>query len=426
MKTSFLNNFILVLTEILFGSLLICLLYTITGHSFSLWSLYAILVPAAVLFLWLLEKEQNKANTLYLVTVLPYMLVAGSLLGFSFVLLLILSIVLFWRTTVNVKNSDSEQTGFWLLMSFLLGTILLFVAQLETTADSTQVVTILILQLAVFLIGGFIRRLLPVETELKEKSQFTKYFLFIIGGITGVSVMLTAGMNILKQVFFLILEGVSKTAAILASPLFMWSEGKKMEAELQSLPENMNLEGESFLDESKDSAAEAFDPTFLFTILIIAACFILFYIIMKKSKSLAANPVSENPSFTISSTYDEAGDKDKFYWIPPIPDHVIRKEIHQFEKFAAKLHLGRNDFEAINEWFKRIGVPENKELVSIYEKVRYGDEEGTQKEYKLFKELITAKKTELKKIHKQLEKEGKLPSKSLTKAIISKFSSKKK
>lgn len=414
------------MTEILFGSLFICLLYTITGHSFSLWSLYAILVPAAVLFLWLLEKEQNKANTLFLVIVLPYMLIAGSLLGFSFVLLLILSIALFWRTSVNMKNSDSEQTGFWLLMSFLLGTILLFVAQLETTADSTQVVAILILQLAVFLIGGFIRRLLPVETELKEKSQFAKYFLFIIGGITAVSVLLTAGMNILKQIFFLILEGVSKTAAILASPLFKWSEGKKMEAELQVMPENMNLQGESILDGSKETTAETFDPTLLFTILIIGACIILFFIIMKKTKSLVASTASETSAFTITSAYEESGNKDKFYWIPPMPDHVIRKEIHQFEKFAAKLHLGRKDYEAITEWFQRIDVSENKELVSIYEKVRYGDEEGTQKEYKLFKEFIAVKKAEMKKIHKQLEKEGKIPSKSLTKAIVSKFSSKKK
>ncbi|KAB2335221.1 hypothetical protein [Bacillus mesophilum] len=428
MKSSLLNHFILLLTEILFGSMLICVYYTLANDYFSLGLLLLILVPAAFLYLWLSEQYSDKGNNLFFIIVLPYILLTGILFGFPVILLIGLSLLLFWRSAVAIRNKDSEQTGYWLLMTFVIGGVLLFVAQLETTANSSQIVSIIILQMAVFLIGGFIRRLLPAETEQQEKKQFTKYFFYIIGSITLITALLTAGMNVIKWLFYLLLEGVAAIGGLLAAPLFMWSEGKEADVELQGLPEDttQDLQNDIIFDAAEESAREPFDPTILFYILFIGACILLFYFVIKKSKSQLVAHSAENAAFSMTTSADEKEPKGKIQWNTSAPDHVIRKEIYQFEKYAGKLHLGRNDYEAIGEWFQRIGITDSRELISIYEKVRYGDQLGTPKEYKVFKEYITKKKAEMKKIHKQLEKEGKIPSNSIKNKVFSKFLSKKK
>ncbi|WP_080846802.1 hypothetical protein [Cytobacillus gottheilii] len=426
MKSSLLNNLIILLSEILFGSMLICVYYTLINGYFSLGALFVVLVPAAALFLWLIEKYPDKQNVLFLALVFPCVLVAGIAFGFPVLLLIGLAVLLFWRTSVMMKNKDSEQTGYWLLMTFVIGGVLLFVSQMATTANSSQIVTILILQLAVFLIGGFIRRLLPVETDQHEKRQFSKYFFYIVGGITAVSLVFTIGMSIIKWLFFLFLEGIAAVGGLLAAPLFMWTEGKEMEVETQEIPETENLDDELSTNIISEAAREPFDLTILFYILFIAACIFFFYFVIKKAKTPVAVSAEEKAAFTISSTFNDKDGKNKFQWHSSAPDDVIRKEIYQFEKYAAKLHMGRNDYEAITEWFQRIGLTGSRELISIYEKVRYGDEMGTQKEYKLFKEYITKKKSEMKKIYKVLEKEGKVPSNSLKNKVLSQFSSSKK
>lgn len=62
------------------------------------------------------------------------------------------------------------------------------------------------------------------------------------------------------------------------------------------------------------------------------------------------------------------------------PKHPARKMVYDFERKAEKSHKGREPFESLEEWFERIDLDSN---LSIYQKVRYGDDEITDQELKL-------------------------------------------
>lgn len=73
-------------------------------------------------------------------------------------------------------------------------------------------------------------------------------------------------------------------------------------------------------------------------------------------------------------------------------DHPIRKLVLNFERKAAKLQLGRNQDESIENWFHRVGL-EGK--IEVYQKVRYGEMEATIEEEAMLK-------NELKQLEEQL------------------------
>ena len=54
--------------------------------------------------------------------------------------------------------------------------------------------------------------------------------------------------------------------------------------------------------------------------------------------------------------------------------------VYDFEQKAAKSHKGRQPFESLEEWFERVDLDSN---LSIYQKVRYGNDKITDQELKL-------------------------------------------
>ncbi|TCT15288.1 hypothetical protein EDD68_1376 [Melghiribacillus thermohalophilus] len=75
------------------------------------------------------------------------------------------------------------------------------------------------------------------------------------------------------------------------------------------------------------------------------------------------------------------------------PDHPVRKWFYEFEQFTQKHGLGRRLSETIEEWFARIGF--SPESVSIYQKVRYGDQTLTEEEIEQFRDNLDSLKRQV-------------------------------
>jgi len=62
--------------------------------------------------------------------------------------------------------------------------------------------------------------------------------------------------------------------------------------------------------------------------------------------------------------------------------HPVRKMVHEFERQTMKHKIGRKKSETLNEWFERIGLGVS---VNVYQKVRYGNMDVTDREMELLR-----------------------------------------
>ncbi|MGV3463878.1 MAG: DUF4129 domain-containing protein, partial [Heyndrickxia sp.] len=62
----------------------------------------------------------------------------------------------------------------------------------------------------------------------------------------------------------------------------------------------------------------------------------------------------------------------------------IRKYVRELERFAAKQTLERRGAESVRDWLNRLNIQVSEKWVSIYESVRYGSIQVTEKDIEQF------------------------------------------
>lgn len=182
--------------------------------------------------------------------------------------------------------------------------------------------------------------------------------------------------------------------SILISPLFNWFENLNLEP-----PEVEDEETQSELGDGEIFTQEPSEPFLsinggmIISILLITAVVIIIVLYFKKRGALHKNN-EDQPSQNI---YRESVQKKTEK--RTVPDHRVRKEYFDFEKWLAKQKLGRYHDETINEWIKRLNlesvIPE--EEINNYLQYRYKDTELSDEAFKEFRDNIKIIKKRLSK-----------------------------
>jgi hypothetical protein len=131
-----------------------------------------------------------------------------------------------------------------------------------------------------------------------------------------------------------------------------------------------------------------------FISLLVFGLLCLFFFIYKRRRDMDITLSNKSSVSHITETIKRSSIK-RFSEKQLPPEDMMRKEIFKFEKYAHKLNNGRYPFETLEEWLKRIGLNENEQIISLYEKIRYGQESSTNEERTFFKNNIRDMKQRL-------------------------------
>lgn len=417
--------------EILLASLVMSFYYLYRGQEISILPYLVLVLPSTYLFIYLIHTFREKSRLLFFIIILPLMVVGGLLLNFPILFVLVLSLLIFWRTTVVNSVGDGVQMGVWLFLTVLLGFILLIIANIQ---DYTQnlLVMMIVLNLAFIVIGGFMINWLSVVEDKQVKRLLLRNFISIMGILISISLLLVAFRDVIKWLVVSILKLGVFAAFFVMSPIFNWVENYELTGELNPFTQIQNaksqMENEStnlIQNQSPITSRMDIDFTYWYIAVLVILCVLLFIYLYKKFQgSTEVLDLTENQFFTI--TFDDGGKEassSKNKRQGEQPSYRVRKEMYRLEKMAEKLQLARTSSETIGEWFRRVGVNEDEVIQSIYERVRYGNQMETDKEYKLFLQKIDNKKTEFKQIHALLLEEGKIELPSRMKNIMKAFKS---
>jgi hypothetical protein len=419
--------------EILVASLVIAFYFIFQGQEIPFLYFLVVAIPSTYLFIFLIHAYQEKSRLLFFIIVFPLIMVSGLLVDFPIMFVIVLSILIYWRTTVMNSDHDSMQTGPCLFLTVFLGFNLLIFAYMQDYPEQNTLLAMLTLTLAFIIIGGFLINWLSVTGNKVLKSHLLKNFLWILGMMVAISLLLAALKDVFRWVVVSILKIAVFAASFFMSPLFNWAENYELTGELNPFAQIQNAQSEiepestSLIhDQSVLPSKVDMDFTYVYIAVFMILCILLFIFLYKKFQGSTEVLNSAEHGFYTTSSFDEEekrASSSKNKKVGEQPSYRVRKEIYRLEKLAEKLQLRRNTSETIGEWFTRVGVKEDGLIQSVYERVRYGNQLESDEEYKLFLKNIDKKKTELKQIHKVLLEEGKIESASLVKNIMKKLKS---
>lgn len=154
---------------------------------------------------------------------------------------------------------------------------------------------------------------------------------------------------------------------------------------------NMEEGGNRFLtEEQMNQAYEQPDIVNWWTIGISVVILMIIFLFLLRKR--LRNQGKDNSLERISSEamvekyFEKSKSKGFFGMFSEKPTNEIRLKVFKFEQTAARKGIGRKQSETIEEWFHRIGI--DASYLNVYQKIRYGDSDLTEKEINLFNDQL--------------------------------------
>jgi len=417
MNKKVLNIFFRFYMEWTFATLIILMLHLLSGQQMPLLSTMAIPGIASLLFAILLERKRNQGKALYFLMIMPALYLTGLGAGIPVFYISVMALFIFWRTLHYHQDVSSNSESVWLVLTFLVGLFLSPLAHFYDAAYLKQIAFLLTFQLLFIISGQFFIKWMDIE--LVSKRKFAWDFSKLLGLGLLILMILTLGRNLIKSIFFFILQGIGWTFSILLYPLFSWVENPIIKERASRLLSSRQQQVKEYKSPFAN-ANELIDPNLWGPILFaVIGVLIFFYLYKKTSFFTKEQEIGVSPSgYVTSSSLDDSLYSDPFYKNRTgMPVNKIRKEIYQLEKYAQKKDLARLNHEAINEWLQRLGIDYDERTVKTYQQVRYG-ESAEDEVAEWFKEEIKSIKKQLTIMQKERKDDNKSKIKNSLKKVF--------
>ena len=187
---------------------------------------------------------------LFFITVFPLIVLCGIWFGFSIIFVLLLAMLIYWRTTIMNRESDSVHTGIWLFLTIFCGFILLIFANIQDYPLHQPLIISIIVLLAFILIGGFMINWFSMVGNKLEKRRLLRNFLSIMGIMITLSLLIVTIRDVLKWVVVSTLQLAIFAASIPLSPMLNWVENFELTGEINPFAQNQNAQSQVEVENS--------------------------------------------------------------------------------------------------------------------------------------------------------------------------------
>lgn len=327
---------------------------------------------------------------LFKITLVCFLILSSILFWYmtsSILLSILVSIVLMWRSAENWN--DPFKTDLELI--FGLGAVLTFILSLFFKDGYTVIYGAIWTQFLLMLLIKMTLHYFKNDSIVIVMKDFAVPLTLV--GLSGV---ILAVLGPIKQLIYWILDGVFFILYyILAVPL--WKLFSLLPSLIQMLKKLFNTkEGgkvklgnttEEVLEQRPETLTES--PMLLYTTIAILIIIVLFFLWKKKNIFNNQSSLLLNGNISVlDNSYANRQLMGKKRWLQS--KDRTRKKFLQFEKAMDKKGFGREPGESASNWFMRLDLS-GKEAVSVlnaYEKVRYGEENISDTEYKQYVDAL--------------------------------------
>ncbi|PEJ56288.1 hypothetical protein CN692_18300 [Bacillus sp. AFS002410] len=315
--------------------------------------------------------------------------VVGYNLGLNSVTSILCASFIFFRIEAFLKDTSlwNEERNKLQIIFYFTSLFVLFFAWPSHYEYKSFVYGLIIMFTILFSLGRYFQQAVITQSIKNSRGMFGSILIAAI--LTGI---FTLVVPLFKWGIFKVLDGLFKVVGFVASPIFNFADHKNFKVEKIKLNRHpvknqipQNPKNQHFILESV--------PTWVWLAILIIVLIAIWFVI-RKLKFIRI----ENQSFQqdIGIEYETIPEsmriKRRLFKANAPTDH-IRKLIFQLQKYASKHKMGRHNGETLNEWFKRIQISNEDELINAYNSVRYGkaelkDIEKYEEQVKRIKEMI--------------------------------------
>ncbi|MDO6655213.1 hypothetical protein [Anaerobacillus sp. 1_MG-2023] len=306
-------------------------------------------------------------------------------LGFPFLYTVLLSIVIAWRSYINMWEIERSNDALIFFLS-LIGAFLFFL--FSNSSELRQV--IFLLPLVQFVMLLICRTAVEVsKTGGKKQARWAISSIFILLSASSVlfSILIWVKEPIVKAISY----SISGLGYVIGLPIYWitsFLEGRFTEDGRELLQTSSSSETQEIMNDKKILNQGIDIPIEMIFYTLLFICFVIVAIVLyKKRLALSRFQVKSFATSTSETVYSH---KDKQMKQSKPPSDQIRKQLYDLEIKAFKYRNGRQKDETLSEWLRRIpGSCENKKyIIKIYENVRYGEKDPDHKEALLYKKHV--------------------------------------
>lgn len=358
-------------------------------------SLFFLCFTGLVPLVLLVQKYNEKAKWLYLVLILPIMFAAGTFVNFSIYSTGLIGLLIFWRGLSLYNDYSGHSDTLFIFLSFLIGILLIIYSSVLHYPYQILIVSLLILQIIFVLSGLFLSKWSSLG---EDRLRFIAYFLKVIGAAAVVGSAITLILKYIQTILFGIFTALAWLLSFLSIPVLkilqfiinLFYQGERK-------PQNYKEGPGKFAGAYREHVSH--NPNYFYWLIIITGIVVLIYYIKKrKVHVLSSGGYFSSLELNNDELRQERGLLLKKRLKPPADP--IRREIFLLEKYAAKLGVGRLQYETLDEWWKRIELMDTSDINQIYSKIRYGMIHSTPKEQDYVKEIASTIKQNMKEVAK--------------------------
>ncbi|MFK3958550.1 hypothetical protein [Pseudalkalibacillus hwajinpoensis] len=310
---------------------------------------------------------------------------AGVVLGFPFLYTVLLSIVIAWRSYINMWEIEQSNDALIFFLS-LIGAFLFFL--FSNSSDLRQVIFLFpLVQFVMLLICRAAVEVRKTGGEKQARWAISSIFILLSASSVLFSILIWVKEPIVKAISYLI-SGLGYVIGLPIYWLTSFLEGSFTEDDKKLLQTSSSSETQEIMNDKKILNQGMDIPIELIFYTLLFICFVIVVIVLyKKRLALTRFQVKSFATSTSETLYSQKGKQMK--QLKP-PSDQIRKLLYNLEIKAFKYRNGRQKDETLSEWLRRIpGSRENKEfIIEIYEKVRYGEKDPDHEEALLYKKYV--------------------------------------
>lgn len=391
------------LMEVIFLYIVLVLFYFHTTSLPPIFPFIIIVAFGGLAYLFLLTKLKDRTPFFVVMILIPVIAYVSSLFGFGFGMSLVMSAFVCWRVVAyyNQGYRPSEST---ILIVTLIGGFLIYLGSVVQGYPLKNIPLYLIISQVLFLmLGKMINGIYisSVSNKGKAAGTQTKSMVGVFFGITAAAAVIAVGFPLLfKFVLSGIMSLVGKGMYAVSVPLFNAVEN----ADFKTKSEGDTAGGrgwDSALEEKKlqDIGDSIFSIWTVLTILAIIIIAVIAFILARKRMVRHEEVVSAGIPFSMTVGNAGLSEQSWFKKKKDAPSEKVRRLVLELETHAAKKGRGRFVYETVEEWLSREKFLD-KDLVSAYEKVRYGEEQLTEAENTKCDAIVKQLKSKMRDLKK--------------------------
>lgn len=361
---------------------------------------YVGLIVIACCLLFIGSDKLNRPLRMGAVTPILIALLLWS--GFPVVMSILFPILLIWRYIDIVKSPILNRENTYVKITLLFAIVYVFIIR------DIQII-FYIFGLFIILIFGYIVGHIMHMNKLQRKHVNYKAFTYTTLIMIGVALVTFYSYDAIKWVTVKVWLAFSQVMVWLGDiGMRLMEMGNFKFPDVQIEENTTEIDGDIDRSPTKHLASESFMKGDTMTYIYIAFMIILsvfifrfIYRLVKRQQVIDIPEHSDTVSF--ADLADDGIKKQSLFKRMMTrygnkPNHIVRKMVYTLERKTKRQEQGRLPFETIDSWLTRMDIHAD---MSVYEKVRYGNEHIRNSEIEAFKEEV--KKIEIQLNHKDKE-----------------------